>query len=170
MGGAGHERDVLLMAMAKNLALLALILGVASLFLPMTQALGGAVTVGAFSGTETNLVGALLLMGPTTFAALFGATLGRSRFGRGLGVLHFIFGALSLLLCSIILTDDNVASGMVQVGMGTWLATAAGALAVVAGLIGLIKPDPKLSTPVEIHRSSPTRYGDGRFSGVAGQR
>ncbi len=129
--------------MAKNLALLALILGVASLFLPMTQALGGQITVGAFSGTETNLVGALLLMGPPTFAALFGATLGRKRFGRGLGSLHLIFGVLGLLMCSIILGDENVASGMVQVGMGTYLATAAGLLAVIAGLVGLIKPDPK---------------------------
>ncbi len=128
--------------MAKNLALLALILGVASLFLPTTQGLGGAITVGVLVGTEKNPAGALL-MGPPTFAALFGATMGRKRFGRGLGVLHLIFGILGLLMCSIILGDERVQSGMVQAGMGTYLAAAAGLLAVIAGLIGLIKPDPK---------------------------
>jgi hypothetical protein len=128
--------------MAKNLALLALLCGIASLFLPTTQGLGGAITVGVFMGTEKNPAGALL-MGPPTFAALFGATLGRKAFRRGLGTLHFIFGVLGLLMCSIILGDERVQSGMVQAGLGTYLAAASGVLAVVAGLIGLIKPDPK---------------------------
>ena len=130
------------MAMAKNLALLALILGIASLFLPTTQGMDGAITVGVFTGTEKNPAGALL-MGPPTFAALFGATLGRRRFGRGLGALHLIFGILGLLMCSVILGDERVQSGMVEAGMGTYLAVAAGLFALIAGLVGLIKPDPQ---------------------------
>ncbi len=128
--------------MAKNLALLALLLGIASLFLPTTQGLGGAITVGVLTGTERNPAGAML-MGPPTFAALFGATLGRKRFGRGLGTLHLIFGAIGLLLCTIILGDERVASGMVQAGLGTYLSVGSGVAAVLAGLIGLISPDKK---------------------------
>lgn len=128
--------------MAKNLALLALILGIASLFLPTTQGMGGAITVGVFTGTEKQAAGALL-MGPSTLAALFGATLGRKRFGRGLGALHLIFGILGLLMCGVILGDERMQSGIVEAGMGTYCATAAGVLVVIAGLIGLISPDPK---------------------------
>ena len=46
-------------------------------------------------------------------------------------------------MCSLILGDERVQSGMVQAGMGTYLAAGSGVLAVLAGLIGLIKPDPK---------------------------
>lgn len=128
--------------MAKNLALLALLLGIASLFLPTTQGLGGAITVGVLTGTERNPAGAML-MGPPTFAALFGATLGRKAFRRGLGTLHLLFGVLGLLMCSLILGDERVQSGVVQAGMGTYAAAGSGLLAVIAGLIGLIKPDRK---------------------------
>lgn len=131
--------------MAKNLALLALILGVASLFLPTTQGLGGAVTVGVLTGTEKNPAGAML-MGPPVFAALFGATLGRRRFGRGLGTLHLLFGLIGLALCSIIFGDERVGSGPmdVQIGMGAYCAAASGLLVFIAGIIGLVKPDPKV--------------------------
>lgn len=128
--------------MAKNLALLALLLGIASLFLPTTQGLGGAITVGVLTGTERNPAGAML-MAPSTFAALFGATLGRKAFRRGLGTLHLIFGVIGLLMCWLILGDERVHSGVVEAGMGTYAAATSALLAVVAGLIGLIKPDPK---------------------------
>ena len=128
--------------MAKNLALLALILGVASLFLPTSQSLDGTITTSVFTGRDTSFAGALL-MAPPTFAALFGATLGRRRFGRGLGALHLVFGAAGVALCSRIFLDRFVSAGIVEAGMGTYLAAAAGLLALIAGLIGLIKPDPK---------------------------
>lgn len=128
--------------MAKHLALLALLLGAASLFLPTTQGLGGAITVGVFTGTERQLAG-LWLMGPTSLAALLGATLGRRRFAGGLGVLHVVLGAAGLVMCGMILGDDLVRSGIVTVGLGTYCATAAGVLAVLAGVIGVVRPEPR---------------------------
>jgi hypothetical protein len=128
--------------MAKNLALLALILGIVSLFLPTTESIDGQAVVGVLAGNKTSMAG-LYLMGPPTFAALLGATLGRRRFGRGLGVVHILFGILGLLMCAMILDDESVKRGEVLAGMGTYLAAASGLLALIAGLIGLLKPDPK---------------------------
>lgn len=120
--------------MAKNLALLALLCGIASLFLPTQVDVPIFGTIGVFGG-GVHYMPHLMLMGPSIFAALFGATMGRKRFARGLGALHLIFGAIGILLCSLLFDQ--------QPGTGTWLATAAGALCVIAGLIGLVKPDPK---------------------------
>lgn len=126
--------------MAKNLALLALILGIAALFLPMTQALGGAITVGVLMGTKTEPAGALF-MAPQTLAALFGATLGRKRFGRGLGTLCLLFGLIGLALCSVMFTEER--SG-VDLGLGVYACVASAAVCFIAGIVGLVKPDPKV--------------------------
>jgi hypothetical protein len=126
--------------MAKNLALLALLLGVAALFLPLSQTPDGTLTKGVLMGTETAPIGAMF-MGPQTFAALFGATLGRKRFGRGLGALHLIFGLAGTALVAMIFTREG---GQLVPGMGTYAALASGVLVTLAGLIGLISPDPKL--------------------------
>ncbi len=120
--------------MAKNLALLALILGIASLFLPTQIDVPIFGSIGVFGG-GIHYMPHLMLMGPSIFAALFGATMGRKRFARGLGALHLIFGAVGILLCSLLFDQ--------QPGIGTWLATGAGVACVLAGLIGLVKPDPK---------------------------
>jgi hypothetical protein len=127
--------------MAKNFALLALIIGVASLFLPTAQSLDGTITVSVFTGNGRSLAGALL-MAPPTVAALFGATLGRRHFGRSLGALHLVLGVAGVALCLRIFLDRLVQAGMVEAGMGTCAAAAAAVLALIAGLIGLIKPDP----------------------------
>lgn len=119
--------------MAKNLALFALLAGIASLFLP-TQTVPGFGSIGVFGG-DMRYMPHLMLMGPSIFASLFGATMGRKRFARGLGALHLIFGAVGILLCSLLFDQMPAA--------GTWAATASGALCVLAGLIGLVKPDPK---------------------------
>jgi hypothetical protein len=46
-------------------------------------------------------------------------------------------------LCSVLLGDEQVQSGVVQAGLGAYLAASAGILAVLAGLVGLVRPDPK---------------------------
>lgn len=122
--------------MAKNLALLALLLGIASLFLPLSQTPDGSMTKGILLGTETAPIGAMF-MGPQTFAALFGATLGRKRFGRGLGVLHFLFGAAGLGMGGLFFSEKHA----LVAGMGLYAAIAAAGLVFIAGLIGLISPD-----------------------------
>lgn len=126
--------------MAKNLALLALLLGISALFLPLSQTPDGTLTKGVLIGTETAAIGAMF-MGPQTFAALFGATLGRKRFGRGLGALHLIFGLAGTALVAMIFTREG---GQLVPGIGTYAALASGVLVTLAGLIGLISPDPKL--------------------------
>jgi hypothetical protein len=125
--------------MAKNLALLALLLGVAALFLPLSQTPDGTITKGILMGTMKEPAG-LLFVAPQSLAALFGATLGRKRFGRGLGVLHLLLGLAGAGLCGMLFSEPR--SG-VALGMGTYAALAAGILVVIAGLVGLIKPDPK---------------------------
>jgi len=130
--------------MAKNLALLALLLGVASLFLPLSQVAG--MTKGVLAGDLKEPVGAMF-MAPATFAALFGATLGRKAFRRGLGTLHLLFGLAGLGLVGMLFGDERIGGDgplAVQLGMGTYAAGAGAALVFIAGLIGLIKPDPKV--------------------------
>ncbi len=124
--------------MAKNLALLALILAVAALFLPLSQFVDGS-TRGIFTGTEQKMEG-LLFIAPQALAALFGATLGRSRFGRGLGVLHLLLGLAGTGLVAMLFAEPRTG---VTFGLGTYAALASGVLVVLAGLIGLISPDPK---------------------------
>jgi ABC-type amino acid transport system permease subunit len=129
--------------MAKNLALLGLLLALASLVLPMSSDPSGTLTRGAFIGTVTEPKIAIFA-GIPAFAALFGATLGRRRFGRGLGTLHFLFGAAGLGLAAMLFTHENIQSGAMKLGIGTYALTASAALVLVAGLIGLVKPDPKV--------------------------
>lgn len=125
--------------MAKNLALLALLLCIAALFLPLSQTPDGSFTKGVLMGSEKEIAG-LLFVAPQAFAALFGATLGRSRFGRGLGTLHLVFGLIACGLVGMLFSEPR--SG-VALGTGTYCALAAGGLVLLAGIIGLVKPDPK---------------------------
>ena len=122
--------------MAKNLALLALLLGIAALFLPLSQTPDGSATRGILMGTETKIEG-LLFVAPQMLAALFGATLGRKRFGRGLGVLHFLLGAAGLGLVGMVMSQK----AQMVMSTGMYAAGACAALVFVAGLIGLISPD-----------------------------
>lgn len=125
--------------MAKNLALVALLLCAAALFLPLTQGLGGAVTVGILRGTMTKPEG-LVFLAPAMLATLFGVLVGRKGFGRGLGVLHLLFGLATAGMMSLLYTEPRAG---VDIGLGAHSALAAGVLTVVAGLIGLVKPDRK---------------------------
>jgi hypothetical protein len=130
--------------MAKNLALLALILGVASLFLPYDQAeiMGTTITHGAFAGTHADPKVAIFAA-PQLLAALFGATLGRKGFRRGLGTLHLLMGLAGLGL-DVMFTENKTGGGMVQLGTGFYLGISSAVLVLVAGIIGLAKPDPKV--------------------------
>lgn len=125
--------------MAKNLALVALLLCIAALFLPLTQALGGTVTVGILSGTATKPEGAIFLA-PAMLATIFGVLVGRKGFGRGLGVLHLLFGLATAGMMSLLYTEPREG---VEIGIGAHAALGAGVLTMVAGLIGLIKPERK---------------------------
>ncbi len=125
--------------MAKILVLVALLLAVASLFLPLTQGLGGAVTVGILSGTMTKPEG-FIFIGPAMFSALLGVLLGRNGFGRGLGALNLLFGLATVGMMSILYTEPRQG---VDIGLGAHCALGAGALATLAGLVGLVKPDRK---------------------------
>ena len=126
--------------MAKNLALLALLLGVAALFLPLSQTPDGTITKGILMGTMKEPAG-LLFVAPQSLAALFGATLGRKRFGRGLGVLHLLLGLAVAGLCGMLFSEPRSGAAL---GMGTYASLAAVTLFVIAGLVGLIKPHPNL--------------------------
>lgn len=123
--------------MAKNLALAALLLSIAALFLPLTQGLGGAITVGILTGTAKKPEG-LIFIAPTILATLCGVLIGRKGFGRGLGVLHLLFGLATAGMMSLLYTEPREG---VDIGLGSHAALAAGVLAVVAGLIGLVKPE-----------------------------
>jgi hypothetical protein len=130
--------------MAKNLALLALLLGIGSLFLPMDQGqiLGTTITRGAFAGTMPDPAVAIFVA-PQLFAALFGATVGRKGFRRGLGTLHLLFGLAGLGL-DVLFTEDKTGGGVAELGTGFYLAAASGVLVLIAGVIGLVKPEPKI--------------------------
>lgn len=125
--------------MAKNLALVALLLCIAALFLPLTQGLGGAVTVGILRGTATKPEG-FIFIAPAMISTLVGVLVGRKGFGRGLGVLNLLFGLATAGMMSLLYTEPR--SG-VDIGMGAHAALGAGVLATVAGLIGLVKPERK---------------------------
>lgn len=124
--------------MAKNLATLALLLCIAALFVPLRQAsmLGITVTEGAFAGEFKNVALGLMMTGPAALAALFGATVGRKGFARGLGVLHFLFGAASLGMCGLAASTEHT-----TMLTGGFLACGGAALVFIAGLIGLVKPE-----------------------------
>jgi hypothetical protein len=130
--------------MAKNLALLALLLGIGSLFMPMDQAqiMGQTISRGAFVGTMPDPAVAIFAA-PQLIASLFGATLGRKRFGRGLGTLHLLFGLAALGLDSMF-TEGKTGEDIAELGTGFYLAAVSGLLVLVAGVIGLVKPDPKV--------------------------
>ena len=125
--------------MAKNLALLALLLCVAALFLPLSQSLDGTITKGVLAGTMKEPAGLLFIV-PQALAALFGATLGRKRFARGLGALHLLLGLAATGLVGMLFSEGR---SSVALGTGTYCALAAAVLVLLAGIIGLAKPDPK---------------------------
>lgn len=125
--------------MAKTLALVALVLSIAALFLPLTQGLGGAVTVGILTGTMTKPEG-MVFVGPAMFSSLLGVLIGRKGFGRGLGALNLLFGLATAGMMSLLYTEPRQG---VDIGLGAHCALGAGVLATVAGLIGLVKPDRK---------------------------
>lgn len=123
--------------MAKNLALVALVLSIAALFLPLRSLIG--ITEGAFAGTIKNMGLGLMLTVPSIIPSLFGATLGRKAFRRGLGVLHLLFGLIALGLCGLAATKPEG----IQLETGGYMAITGAVLVFVAGVIGLVKPDPK---------------------------
>jgi hypothetical protein len=98
------------------------------------------------TGFERSSV-ALLLFGLLTFAMGFGAAFGNSRpaalalIGIGVVVLGFAF------LIDLPASDDTGLIGRdydqasASAGIGLWLEVAGGALAVLAGLIRVIRPD-----------------------------
>ncbi len=73
-------------------------------------------------------------------ATIFGVLVGRKGFGRGLGVLHLLFGLATAGMMSLLYTEPREG---VEIGIGAHAALGAGVLTIVAGLIGLIKPERK---------------------------
>ena len=104
--------------MAKNLALVALLLCIAALFLPLRSLIS--ITEGAFAGDMKNMGLGLMLTVPSILPAFFGALVGRKGFGRGLGVLHLLFGLIALALCGVATTRP----AGIQLEIGGYLACA----------------------------------------------
>jgi hypothetical protein len=44
----------------------------------------------------------------------------------------------------MLFTHENIQSGAMKLGIGTYALAASAALVTIAGLIGLVKPDPKV--------------------------
>lgn len=121
--------------MAKKLALVALLLSIAALFLPLRSLIG--ITEGAFAGVIKNMALGLMLTVPSILPSLFGVLVGRRGFARGLGVLHLLFGLIGVALC-VFATTRPVG---IQLEVGGYMAFAAAVLVLVAGFIGLAKPE-----------------------------
>lgn len=123
--------------MARKLALVALLLCIAALFLPLRSLM--TITEGAFAGRIKNMGLGLMLTVPSIVPAFFGVVVGRKGFGRGLGVLHLLFGLIAVALC--VFASGRPAG--IQLEIGGYLAWLGAVLVVVAGVIGLIKPERK---------------------------
>lgn len=121
--------------MAKKLALAALLLSIAALFLPLRSLIG--ITEGAFAGTIRNMALGLMLAVPSILPSFFGVVVGRNGFARGLGVLHLIFGLIGVGLCFFASTTPEG----IKLEVGGYMVFAAAALVLVAGFIGLAKPE-----------------------------
>lgn len=84
----------------------------------------------------------LIPIAPAIFLILFGALGMKGRFGRGLGAGSLIFGILGLGIWALL----NAALGEaedINAGLGLTILMASGALGLLGGLMGLIKPEPK---------------------------
>lgn len=126
--------------MAKNLALVALLLCIAALFLPLSvqQAPGGGeFTRGILMGSETKVEG-MIFVGPAMFSTLIATLMRGKGFGRGLGVLNLLFGLATAGFMSMLYSEPRAG---VELGLGSHAALGAGVLAMIAGVIGLIKPE-----------------------------
>ena len=121
--------------MAPKLALVALLLSVAALFLPLRSLIG--ITEGAFGGVIKNMGLGLMLTVPSILPSFFGVVVGRKGFARGLGVLHLLFGLIGVGLCYFATTRPEG----IQFEVGGYMAFAAAALVLAAGFIGLAKPE-----------------------------
>ncbi|MCY1056175.1 hypothetical protein [Nannocystis sp. SCPEA4] len=121
--------------MAKKLALAALLLSIAALFLPLRSLFG--ITEGAFAGIVPNMALGLMMTVPSILPSFFGVLVGRKGFARGLGVLHLIFGLIGVGLCGLAATKPEG----IELTVGGYMAFAAAALVLVAGFIGLAKPE-----------------------------
>jgi hypothetical protein len=70
----------------------------------------------------------------------------KQKFGRGLGILSFLFGLVALGFWALLFMAAGEANkgdtqGQVALGLGVQLMLGAGALAVIGGLTNTIKPD-----------------------------
>jgi hypothetical protein len=94
----------------------------------------------------------LFLLALPLIAALLGLL---KRMGRGMGALAFVGGLLAALLAMVkyadiedagaLLADNGM--GSVEVAGGYWVMFAGCTIAMVGGLIALIKPEPKPAPP-----------------------
>ena len=121
--------------MAKKLALVALILAVVALFMPLRSLM--TITEGAFAGTIKNMGLGLMMTVPSILPAFFGVVVGRKGFGRGLGVLHLLFGLIAVGLCSVASSRPEG----ISLEIGGYMAFAGALLVLAAGLIGLARPE-----------------------------
>ncbi|MFY0538269.1 hypothetical protein [Nannocystis pusilla] len=121
--------------MAPKLALVALLLSAVALFLPLRSLIG--ITEGAFAGDIKNMGLGLMLTVPSILPSFFGVLVGRKGFARGLGVLHLLFGLIGVGLCYFATTRP----AGIQFEVGGYMAFAAAALVLVAGFVGLAKPE-----------------------------
>lgn len=128
--------------MAKGMALVALLLGIGSLFVPWHEA-----SVAGISATQGPLAGdvkeikLLIFESPALLGALLGVLFGLKRFGRGLGIAVFIFGLLGLGMWAI--TNSAIAEHQQTVKIGMHLFLGCAALTTIGGLVGIIKPQRK---------------------------
>lgn len=128
--------------MAKGMALVALLLGIGSLFVPWHEAsvAGITATQGPLAG-DVHEIKLAIFMAPALLGALLGGLLGLKRFGRGLGIAVFIFGLMGLGMWA--LTNSAIAEHEQTAKLGMHLFLGCAALTSIAGLVGIIKPEPK---------------------------
>ncbi|WAS97258.1 bifunctional serine/threonine-protein kinase/formylglycine-generating enzyme family protein [Nannocystis punicea] len=140
-GVRGHrtgEQVVQRSGWARRLAVLALLLGLSSAFMPLRSF--GFVTESALNGGFENPTLWAIITGPSIFAAFLGVTVGRRGFGRKLGLLHCLCGGIALGLWSLAASPANV-----HLEVGAKCSIAAAVLVFVAGFIGRVRPHPERS-------------------------
>lgn len=130
--------------MAKKLIVVSLALVVASALLPWhyVELMGVKVTMGALFGDEPNSA-YLILVAPTLLACLLGLALGARRFGRAAGIVTALLSALGALMIMMIFRTLAEEGRSPSMDLGAYAGILATLLALGAGLIGAIRPEPR---------------------------
>lgn len=123
--------------MAKSVSALAVLLSIVSLFVAWQIAAGTSITQGIFAGTVHNTK-LLIFLAPSGLGALLGALIGMKRFGRGLGIGVLVLGLAGGAMW--ILANSAMAERDLDAAIGHWIFLAATVLTIIAGLVGIVKP------------------------------